>query len=176
MEVIVGKGTEGAKNTLPIDYTAVFESADGHSGSVDLEEPGWKLREDLRGMRTFTLQPKLVAKGSLPVVSVHLDSLPDGTRRELIYLSRVFGRLTVANKAEGESALLFRLYGVGWKAVVGGRKMAAVNWIYPGGSIVAQVGDDVESILPPYVDEYIEHLATIGKVGSIVAALAGSAA
>lgn len=135
---------------LPIEYTAVIQDAHGKEAVIDLETPGWLVSQEVRDAVTFTLQPK--ADADLPVVSVHLPAFADGTPRRLIYFSRLYGQVKTnsTERISTEHEPLFRLYCIGWEATIGGRALKAVNWIYPGGSVVA--ADE-----PPYVNEMIEH-------------------
>lgn len=141
--------------SLPILYTGVYQKRDGHEGTIDFDEPGWLSNVGLHEAGVFTLQPK--AGSGLPVVSVHLTPLPDGTPRELVFFSRVYGQLSVNS---GMQTMLFRLYCVGWKAEIGGRKIASVNWIYPSGSLVSLAAEEAEKSLPPYVDDLMAHYAS----------------
>lgn len=143
-------------NRIPILYNAIVRAPDGHEGSVNLEEPGWRDREDFKNAMAFSLQPK--AGSGLPVVCVELLPLPDGTPKRLVYFSRVYGRVVTSGEpgtvsTAEEQVDLFRLYCIGWEAEVAGRPLKAVSWIYPGGSLMMCEN-------PPFIDELVEHFAT----------------
>lgn len=144
---------------LPILYTAVYQKRDGHDGSIDFDEPGWLNKFGLKGAAIFTLQPKDGA--TLPRLSIHLTPLPDGTPRELVFFTRVFGRFG-ANGANFRA--LFRMYCVGWRAEIGGCRLANVFFVYPSGSIVAMAGEDAEKIHPPYVDDLMNYYDSLRVV------------
>jgi hypothetical protein len=131
---------------LPIEYTAVTLAADGHEAAVDLEESGWNDRDSVREAVAFTLQAKPDAK--LPNVSVNLGPLSCGAKRELVYFSRVFGTIGVGGMGNEVGTDLFRLYCIGWRALIRGEQVQSLAWVYPLGSVV--MADE-----PPYINELI---------------------
>lgn len=136
--------------SLPIDYSAVIRSPNGVEGAVDLESAGWRDRDDVKRAEVFSLQPKPDAP--FANVVMHLDPFPDGTKKELVYFSRVHGSIgiTAPGTISPAGTDLFRLYCLGWKAEIAGRIIEMRLWAYPGGSVVC-------AHEPPYVDMLIQH-------------------
>lgn len=146
---------------LPVEMYAVIKQHDGHEGTIDLEQSGWQTRDDVRSAEVFSLVPKPeFTEQNLPTIVVHLGNLPDGTKKQLVYFSRVFGNIStsavVGMSAPEDQHDLFRLYCLGWKAVVGGREVEVRMWAYPGGSVVA--ADE-----PPFIQQLIEHHSALMK-------------
>lgn len=115
---------------LPIEYKAILTHANGET-EIELTEPGWLGREEMRTLRAFALKPSVA---HLPAAVVNLDPLADGTPRRLVYFSRVVGKL---NAATSEREDRFRLYCIGWQATIEGRNVRSLVWIYPNGSVIA---------------------------------------
>lgn len=161
-----GRKSEEYMNHLPIDYIGVTRAKDGHEGAIDLEAAGWRDRHDVRNAQVFTLCPK--PDSALPTVCVILDPLPDGTPKQLVYSSRVFGNIfTSADEqisSEENQHDLFRLYCIGWKATIAGREIKSVSWVYPcqpDGKGRMLTGSVVMADEPILVNELIEHYSTL---------------
>lgn len=141
--------------SLPIEYKLVVRHAGGEA-VIDLTEAGWLNREELKSATSLTLIPP--DEVELPVVSVSLAPLPDGTEKRYICFSRVFGRMAV----DGSGSIpLFRLYCLGWQATIAGRVVKAMNWIYPNG------GSVVMSDEPPFVDQLLDYYAALVTAKSV---------
>lgn len=144
---------------LPIEYTAITRAVDGHEGSVDLEESNWFWREDVRNAQVFTLNPK--PNSGLPVISVALNPLADGTHRELIFFSRPYGKIGMQDgqlvSLPEQAVMLFRVYCVGWRARVGGVEIRSVAWVIPGGSVIFGDFGSGDPNEPPEPPSYVSH-------------------
>jgi len=131
----------------PIQYSAVLRFTDGKEVLQDLEEKGWLAKHELSCLQTFTLISKSAESG-LPVVSVDLSPVAEGTEKRLVYFSRVLGK--IATDESGEALVpLVRLYCVGWQATIGGVNVKSLAWVYPTGAVV--VAEE-----PLWADELLE--------------------
>src|SRR5690349_3888929 len=112
-------------NNLPFAYAGVLLTRAGDV-AIELDEPGWKSREEIPNLIAFTLKPKPAIAG-LPTVSVDLSPTEDG-RRDLVYFSRVCGKMS-GSGPNGQMLPLFRLYCLGWKANIRGKTVESRVWI-----------------------------------------------